>query len=137
MIPIYRAKKINSDEYVQGYYIFDGICHYLLVDNGNLVQTKINPSTLAIHFNDMLDSKGTKIFASLNESGKGGDIANIHIFTQELGENLGVTEGEREFKATFIFNDLGCGLKTEDEIEMLSSYGGIHEESFKVIEIQE
>lgn len=34
----------------------------------------IDISTLSIHFPDMLDSKGNKIFASLSEDGKGGDI---------------------------------------------------------------
>ena len=85
-IPIYRAKKIDSDEYVIGYYspAYD-IHHYIITDLG--VDTKVNvvyqmstdihkidPSTLAIHFSDMLDNQGNKIFASLNENGKGGDI---------------------------------------------------------------
>ena len=34
----------------------------------------IDETTLAIHFPDMLDSQGNKIFASLQEDGKGGDI---------------------------------------------------------------
>ena len=34
----------------------------------------IDISTLSIHFANMLDSKGNKIFASLQEDGKGGDI---------------------------------------------------------------
>lgn len=74
MIPIYRAKKIDSDEYVIGFYIFDGARHFLLADKGNLVQIQIDVLTLAIHFPGMLDSQGNKIFASLQEDGKGGDI---------------------------------------------------------------
>ena len=85
-IPIYRAKKIGSDGYVIGYYspAYD-IHHYIITDLG--VDTKVNvvyqmstnihkidPTTLAIHFPDMLDSQGNKIFASLSEDGKGGDI---------------------------------------------------------------
>jgi len=35
---------------------------------------EIDPTTLAIHFPDMLDNEGTKIFASLSKDGKGGDI---------------------------------------------------------------
>jgi len=35
---------------------------------------EIDPSTLSINFPDMLDLEGTKIFASLSEDGKGGDI---------------------------------------------------------------
>lgn len=85
-IPIYRAKKIDSDEYVIGFYssAYD-IHHYIITHLGvdtkaNLVYQmstdihKIDPTTLAIHFPDMLDSQGNKIFASLSEDGKGGDI---------------------------------------------------------------
>ena len=35
---------------------------------------EIDPTTLSIHFPDMLDSQENKIFASLQEDGKGGDI---------------------------------------------------------------
>lgn len=85
-MPLFRAKKINSDEYVVGYYN-----HTL--DNRHIIQTlvfqkqifeavslswfeEIDPTTLSINFNDMLDSQGNKIFASLNEDGKGGDMVN-------------------------------------------------------------
>lgn len=78
-IPIFRAKKMASDEYVIGFYIFDGVRHLLLVDRGNLVQIQIDPTTLAIHFPDMIDSQGNKIFASLSEDGKGGDIVEQEI----------------------------------------------------------
>ena len=85
-IPIYRAKKIGSDGYVIGYYspAYD-IHHYIITNLG--VDTKVNvvyqmstdihkidPTTLAIHFSDMIDNQGNKIFASLQEDGKGGDI---------------------------------------------------------------
>lgn len=89
-IPIYRAKKIDSDEYVIGYYspAYD-IHHYIITHLG--VDTKVNvvyqmstdihkidPTTLSIHFPDMLDSQGNKIFASLQEDGKGGDIVEYN-----------------------------------------------------------
>jgi len=91
-IPQYRAKKIDNDEYVEGQ-----LSHYISQDGsiwddeGLIIHTrifydiddkeqgyyysldKIDPSTLAIHFPDMKDSEGTKIFASLSEDGKGGD----------------------------------------------------------------
>ena len=86
-IPIYRAKKLDSGEYVIGwlanptpslFYIFYNHCGYLNVNNEVCIQenerAEIDPSTLAIHFPDMLDSEGTKIFASLSEDGSGGDI---------------------------------------------------------------
>ena len=70
-----------------------------------------------------------------------GDICNIHIFTQELGENMGVMEGEREFVAEICF-DCICGLSVknskgdsgplymyngfEDSEEQIEVIGNIH-----------
>ena len=93
MIPVYRAKKIDSDEYVKGYlvraddydadvdedqviyFIMDKMENYRTSEVWDFVQnSRIDPTTLAIHFPDMIDSNGNKIFASLQEDGKGGDI---------------------------------------------------------------
>ena len=98
MIPIFRAKKINSDGYIIGQYIeteFSNedycdieeqeliIKHCIIKDFRtihddyeycNFDITEIDIATLAIHFPDMLDSKGNKIFASLQKDGKGSDI---------------------------------------------------------------
>ena len=85
-IPIYRAKKIDSDEYINGtyvssfykYYIANSNCihendyNQIVFDEGYFEE--IDPSTLSIHFPDMLDSEGNEVFASLSEDGKGGDI---------------------------------------------------------------
>ena len=86
MIPIYRAKKIDSDEYVEGYYL--PVYYMPIFENGELVSfedifnilqvnkttyTEIDTSTLSIHFQNMLDKNGKKIFASLSEDGVGGD----------------------------------------------------------------
>lgn len=93
-IPIYRAKKIDSDEYVEGYYLeIDDkhiiikkkasieICGYyglgnfgVISQSGKLGTYEIDSTTRSIHFPDMLDNQGNKIFASLSEDGKGGDI---------------------------------------------------------------
>lgn len=86
-IPIFRAKKIDSDEYVVGFYsdtffmcMGDDIGHYIYfkklnINNKEYTATiEIDPSTLAIHLPDMIDSQGNAIFASLSENGKGGDI---------------------------------------------------------------
>ena len=75
-IPIYRAKKIDSDEYVLGLVseaiqVSSNIIVWIWNKDGKY---NIDPSTLAIHFPDMIDSEGTKIFASLSEDGRGGDI---------------------------------------------------------------
>lgn len=92
MIPIFRAKEFDSGEYVTGFLYQDLICYipsdgfkpdeykkavdtetWFIMDN--LSHTSmIDTTTLSIHFPDMLDSQGNKIFASLQEDGKGGDI---------------------------------------------------------------
>ena len=83
-IPIYRAKKINSDEFIEGYlidvrFIFKEWIDDVWTSFGETKSNKalvyeIDPTTLAIHFPDIIDSQGNKIFASLNKDGKGGDI---------------------------------------------------------------
>ena len=81
MIPIYRAKKKDSDEYVEGYLLPKFENNYYIsiewtmdFDGYTPNFEKIDMTTLSIHFPNMLDVKGDKIFASLNEDGKGGDI---------------------------------------------------------------
>ena len=101
-IPIYRAKKIDSDEYVEGYYIFDkgNAKHFMTQENftfstfsGAYSISRIDPSTLAIHFPDMIDSEKTRIFASLSEDGKGGDEVELSHYVQWSDEK--VTETAR------------------------------------------
>jgi len=87
MMPIYRAKEKNSDEYAIGYYmptldnrhfihayieigVFEAIC--------TIAWVEIDLSTLAINFPDMIDKDDTKIFASLSKDGKGGDCLKSH-----------------------------------------------------------
>ena len=83
-IPEYRAKCIDSDEFVEGYLIDGRFIFKEWIDDvwtsfGETKSNKalvyeIDPTTLAIHFPDILDSQGNKIFASLNKDGNGGDI---------------------------------------------------------------
>ena len=77
-IPIYRAKSNErKNTYVEGFLIgVDediGLCTIRTKDDyigGEICYL----DTLSIHFPDMIDSQGNKIFASLQEDGKGGDI---------------------------------------------------------------
>ena len=98
MIPIFRAKKLDSGEYVKGFLYQDLICYipsdgfksdeykkavdtetWFIMDN--LSNTSmIDTTTLSIHFPDMLDSQGNKIFASLQEDGKGGDVCSVNDY---------------------------------------------------------
>ena len=88
-IPIYRAKSNErKNTYVEGFLIgVDediGLCTIRTKDDyigGEICYL----DTLSIHFPDMIDSQGNKIFASLQKDGKGGDIlGNLRIkFCQE------------------------------------------------------
>ena len=92
-VPIFRAKKIDSDEYIIGYLKFDRKHnHYSInpIDDENTWH-KIEENTLAIHFTDMLDSQGNKIFASLQEDGKGGDILQSRGYKSPCIFNKGFT----------------------------------------------
>lgn len=79
-LPIYRAEKIDSDEYVEGYYASAYDIHHYIIDHlgvdtkTNTVYSmstdlyKIDPTTLAIQMGKR------KLFMSLDiETGKGGD----------------------------------------------------------------
>ena len=97
-LPIFRAKKLDSNEYVEGFLYQDIICYvppdgfkpdeykkavdietWFIMDN--LSNTSmIDTTTLSIHFPDMLDSQGNKIFASLSEDGKGGDVCSVNDY---------------------------------------------------------
>lgn len=85
-IPIFRAKKIDRNEYIVGHYIEDENRQCIVIlekmFKGEPIYTTVDKSTLSIHFPDMLDSEGNKIFASLSEDGKGGDICESTYFTR-------------------------------------------------------
>ena len=79
---IFRGKKIDSDEYVMGWYsspiIIEGKT-YLSITNKD-GEYRIDTTTLSIHFSDMLDSQGNEIFASLQKNGRGGDICSVNDY---------------------------------------------------------
>ena len=104
-IPIYRAKKIDSDEFVEGYLINGRFIFKEWIDDvwtsfGETKSNKalvyeIDPTTLAIHFKDMIDTEGTKIFASLSKDGKGGDVIQNPNNEEETGFNTFVVIYDR------------------------------------------
>lgn len=74
-IPYYRAVKLGTTEYVVGCLIpVKNKNGYFIRTIDEWVDVEIDPTTLAIHFPNMLDSQGNKIFASLSKDGKGGDL---------------------------------------------------------------
>lgn len=97
-IPLYRAKKIDSDEYVIGYLkpcTYDSKTFWIQTDEW--LDYKIDPSTLSISFEGMKDSEDTRIFASLAESGKGGDILLDNLGDQVTFKYAGKVIGEENF----------------------------------------
>lgn len=102
-IPVYRGKKIDSDECIIGWYsdtLFlcggDRYGHYISYKKINkmgkeiTLQESIDPTTLSIHFSEMRDNQGNKIFASLSEDGKGGDICYTRDYS--YGDLQGVAK---------------------------------------------
>ena len=170
MIPIFRAKKLDSDEYIIGD-LFDGKyiiakselnrdisealkhirediltkdcisaeCkneHHLLnkMLNKLLVNERfehiyeIDPTTISIHFPTILDSQESKIFASLQEDGKGGDII---LEESRLMCNLKIDESAfREFTAIHTMN----GNRFTNE-KILSDVGSYRDKYFKGYDI--
>ena len=87
-IPIYRAKRKDNDEYVKGSFFYaehtnrHEIVWETVIGSDSCFEpsfesVEVDESTLAIHFPNMIDSEGTKIFASLSEDGKGGDKLDL------------------------------------------------------------
>ena len=113
-IPVYRAKKLDSDKYIQGYLLGMWGEYFISWGETNHVPNKvqIDPSTLAIHFLDMLDSEGNKIFASLSEDGKGGDIVEYNTKKEVVKYSLGTIQ-------TYMF-------RFEDLIDLEVKVIGIH-----------
>jgi len=87
-----RAKSLRSDEYIESDSVkFEFNQMYLyhrpkwIEHSGDHIELKkgkwveCDESTRSIHLSDMIDSEGTKIFASISEDGKGGDIFTADI----------------------------------------------------------
>lgn len=112
-IPIYRAKKIDSDEYVIGCLDFNKyrtFYHIITVDRYNHT---IDPTTLAIHFKDMLDGQGNKFFASLSKNGIGGDV----FITENEDEQYDTWRSTYYGTTTAIFNSNGVGFTCWEMVE--------------------
>lgn len=96
---LFRSYELDTAELIvgsyikeDGFYIENGVhvcgkpCtrHYIQDEDNN--KHEIAPEYLSINFEDMLDSEGNKIFASLSEDGKGGDIAKSIATMNDHGQ---------------------------------------------------
>ena len=68
-IPIYRAKKIDSDKYIQGYLLGMWGEYFISWGETNHVPNKvqIDPTTLAIHFPNSINTNSEKVWYNLEE----------------------------------------------------------------------
>jgi len=102
---IYRAKKLNSDEFIEGDSTSSNGCSFIQTDPFTSFQ--VDPSTIAIHFTNsgMNDSDNKPIFASLSEDGKGGDLMNG--ITGYMDYDIPSEERNRSFFLYFNSDSLG------------------------------
>lgn len=134
-LPIFRAKKLDSDKYIIGQYIEtefsneeycdieeqETIIKHCIIKDFRTVHddyeycnfdiTEIDIATLAIHFPDMIDSQGNKIFASLQEDGKGGDICEYKDWDSDY-------EDEFLNKGICLFENIGIFFTNRYEVSM-------------------
>ena len=126
---LFRAKEKNSNNYVIGYEYYNHvedeyyITHYVSGSN-----YKVDRTTRSINIEDMLDSQGNKIFASLQKDGKGGDIL---LEESRLMCALKIDESVfREFTAIHTIN----GNRFTNE-KILSDIGSYRDKYFKGYDI--
>ena len=136
MIPIYRAKNIDTNEYVEGWYtdpiIIEGELYISITNKSGTF--RVDKTTIAIHFKDMIDAKGSKIFASLQEGGKGGDIFITENDNTRDGDDIWTREEYGETTAIISMHGLNfTDWKIEDD-----RYDSIYSKRFtKKIGIQQ
>ena len=133
-LPIYRAWCEKDSEYAVGFFISDDKENEILtrLDSGEMYARGIDTTTLSIHFPDMLDSQGNKIFASLQDDGKGGDILKGQVYGISKGK---VWDMVAEYKDTSIW--LTRYINNNPHISMPLVYQKNGYRDMKVIGIKE
>ena len=82
------TKDCISAECKNEHHLLNKMLNKLLVNERLEHIYEIDPTTLSIHFPDMIDSQKNKIFASLQKDGKGGDVCSVNDYID--GELNGV-----------------------------------------------
>ena len=129
----FRGKSLKTGEWVFGSYVFTYNCCYIFNSEYCLIGED-DPTPYFVE----VDGKTVGQLLDIEEkSGKElyeGDICKVHVFTQELGENMGVREGELEFMASLNFCSSGVSLESGGENSgPIWAYGGFHEESLELV----
>jgi len=136
-IPIYRAKKIDSDEWVEGDFAKSNSYTTekgLAIGEGNEIWNRdnsvdvdelsypIDTKTLAIHFPNMLDKNKKRIFASLSEDGVGGDI--FYIGDKDIHEIAIMRLHQLMGKGLTNNSFIGCGYAMPREWTVIGIHKG-------------
>jgi len=132
-IPIYRAKKIDGDEWIESETIFTNkeitraVIRWTYGEISGYIGDVlfpiihiVDPKTLSIHFPNMVDKNNKKIFASLSKDGVGGDR---------------LTDGYGE-KYTCIFSKItnSCVMRYET-IQLQTETMGVYDGYWKTFEV--
>jgi uncharacterized phage protein (TIGR01671 family) len=124
----FRAKGRTDGKWYYGYYVERDGCDYGMIYEPGGLEHKVDKTTVG-QCTDLEDKNGKLIHV--------GDIVKVHKFETELGENLGVREGERKFLASIHFSIWG-GISLEaNGYDSGPFWGyeecGFHDESFEIV----